>query len=212
MRCSPILASVAALAVNASNVHADFEFVEDGSYHISASVSDFSGSDSFNWVGVLFPTEFHSDSDNAVTPGDWSNAGSAVLVTITPTLIDLRGFTEGGTPLESATISALAEVSFTFTIETARLVSWDYFTLTDPGTSASVSLTGPNGLVGIGVQTLVAGEYTITASAGFADLGISASDETIFSRFALTLEQVPAPGAAALFAVAGLMTRSRRRQ
>lgn len=214
MTSSHVLAGMTALLTTIS-VQADFLNIV-GEQHIGASASDFSGFDAFDtYEPIVYTDALMVLSGNAYSgPSEftWSGAGLAVF-TISPTLIDITADVAGHSVIDSGGfIEAISEVTLTFTVESARLVSWDWFVLATEGanTDEAVVLSGPDGIVAEGFVNLTPGVYTLTAYCSYSE-SVTAGDGGVFSRFQLTLEQVPTPGALALFGVAGILKRTRRR-
>jgi len=211
MRSDSVLAVGVLVSACVPFAHADFTNFE-GTQHILGSADDVVGSDFFEHEEAI-PTGFHTDFfDNAYTPSEHTWAGVATLTDVGTDSIDLRGFVYGHTDLSDGFITALAEVTLTFTIEKKRLVIWDYLLLTDPGTFAGAFLTDPDGHDLLpGAYSLEPGEYTLHGFTGYTDLHVHGGDGTFSARFIMTLQQIPAPGCAALLGVAGLLLRRRRR-
>lgn len=211
MRCCLLLASFTAIAATALPTHGDFT-IESSFKEISASATDFSGTDSFLFSGGV-PLGEHTLVDNADSPGMWTYSGAADRTILSSSSIEAFGDVVGGGGVDGSDsfISAEAFFYITFSVEKEKRSYWDYFILEFPDSSASVSLMGPSGEVPIGEVYLEPGLYTITATASYTDVLVSAGDDTLYGRFQLSLENIPAPGTATLLGLAGLFFRSRRR-
>lgn len=182
-----------------------------GAGHISGSVLDFSGFDSFTLDTPLTVPGAEGFSDFALSPGSWTDSGAALLTSISTSVIDLRGFANT-TGIEGAAATALASITFSFTVTEAVEVNWFVFVLTDPDTFATVSLSGPGGEIPIGDSTLAPGVYSFVGSTGFTGLIHEAGAGTQFARFITTLTIVPSPGSLALLIITAPFAISRRRR